>query len=167
MALKALEKLRKCAEHESAGFFVNLEQAFGLSRYKCGDSTFKPNGGAILNAIADEVEAEIATRIMLLPVDADGVLIKLGDRLKEHEDGNEFTVDGIKIWGNTYEWWAYQENGIQAPMTRCTHVKPRTLEDVLNDVATVGVCYQNRDDIRAEKLEKYADEIRELMRGDA
>lgn len=118
--------------------------------------------------IADEIESEIAKRFMELPVDADGVPIHVGDRLHEHEDGHEFTVDGLKIWGNDLEWWAYQESGIQAPASRCTHVKKRTLEDTLREMLDrngdgIGLREFNRD--FDAFVEHYAAEIRELMGG--
>ena len=143
--LKSLEKLRTAARNMAKG--SNLE-----SHEECN----------LLLIIADEIEHEIAERYMEMPFDSDGVLIKLGDRLVEHEDGHEFTVNGVQIWGNTYEWWAYQENGIQAPAMRCTHAKSRTLEDMLCDLEGLrgnGAMYEDVV-TRAAEL---AQEIRELM----
>lgn len=129
-----------------------------------------------LSTIADEIELEIAERYMLQPVDADGVLIDLGDKLIEHEDGHEFIVDGVKIWGSTYEWWAYEDGGVQAPATRCTHVEPRTLEDVLEDYVIEYQTRHARSEFGAEHFDhvdvhemvkRCADEIRELLGGDA
>ena len=114
--------------------------------------------------LIDEIEAEIAECYMLQPEDADGVRIDLGDKLIEHEDGHEFIVDGVKIWGSTYEWWAYEDGGVLAPATRCTHVKPRTLEDVLVDMLEAAVGYSDaHTDVSLVAVEKYADEIRELL----
>lgn len=115
-----------------------------------------------MNKIAEEIEAEIAERYMLLPVDADGVRIELGDKLIEHEDGHEFIVDGMKIWGSTYEWWAYEDGGVQAPATRCTHVKPRTLEDVIEGAINAAFGNEAPFSVIAKKA---ADEIRELLLG--
>ena len=60
MTIKASEKLRECANHPSAGFFVNLESQFGVSRYWCGDHVIKPSSSEIFNAIADEIDREVA-----------------------------------------------------------------------------------------------------------
>lgn len=125
--------------------------------------------------LIDEIEAEIAERYMLLPVDAEGVRVKLGDKLIEHEDGHEFFVDGMKIWGSTYEWWAYEDGGIQAPAMRCTHVKPRTLEDALieyrlkayNLYADQELTGEERVDEFKKLDAEYDSEIRELLGGDA
>ena len=169
--IKALEKLRECANHESAGFFVNLEQTFGLHRYKCGDSTVKPNGGMILNSIADAIESEIAERFIELPVDADGVSIRVGDKLECHANGYDgaFTVFAIgndTVVGNhDIEWIRDNPSKWFHVASFCYHVKPRTLEDVLKELAC---------DVRKEWIEnaplaehvysEYADEIRELMK---
>lgn len=151
--LKSLESLRKLA---------NSLDGNAIAIDGC-DCVLLPTR---LRMIAGEIEREIAKRYMEQPFDSDGVLVKLGDRLKEHEDGHEFTVDGVKIWGNTYEWWAYEDYGVLAPAMRCTHVKPRALEDVLKELAC---------DVRRERVEnaplaehvysEYADEIRELIGG--
>ena len=59
MSIKASEKLRECANHSSAGFFVNLESQFGVSRYWCGTHVIKPSAAEIFNAIADEIDREV------------------------------------------------------------------------------------------------------------
>ena len=152
--IKALEKLRECANHESAGFFVNLEQTFGLHRYKCGDSTVKPNGRMILNSIADAIESEIAERFIELPVDANGVPIHVGDEL---EGG--FAVDYVA------PHWVFSAGRGAKHDGSCHHVKPRTLEDVLSEFAN-RVCNSGHQwwlDA-ADVVPQYADEIRELMK---
>ena len=146
--INALGKLRTAARNMAKG--RNLE-----NHEECN----------LFLIIADEIEAEIAERFMELPVDADGVRVEIGDRLHEHENGYEFTVDGLKIWGNDREWWAYQENGIQAPVYRCTNIKSRTIEDVLRDVWKEAIDYAKSDMWRNpdEAFAERADEIRELM----
>lgn len=161
--IKALEKLRECANHESAGFFVNLEQAFGLSRYKCGDSTVKPNGGMILNAIADEIEAEISDRYMLLPMDTDGVPIRVGDICKMNDE--RFEVRQLRTDGDY--WWAVDRLGEFYMAKFCRHVKSRTLEDIVQDAIQYGFSYGKAGMDVSEQRDKYADEIRELLGGDA
>ena len=116
---------------------------------------------------AYEIEAEIAERYQLLPVDADGVPIHCGDRMRL-DNGHEgdvwlIGVFDIMMSDHTCFDWA-----------KSHHVKPRTVEDVLEDFLadyddwddgnTLGC---DREKMRAEHFEKYADEIRELLGGDA
>lgn len=107
-----------------------------------------------LVCIADEIEAEIAEKYMELPLDADGVPIHCGDRIIS-EEGRKGDVYLI---------------GVSELMTRlCTyhktaevhHVKPRTLEDVLEDAFIE--CDEDYGIDRTEVIERYAAEIRELL----
>lgn len=66
-----------------------------------------------------------------LPVDADGVPIRIGDKVTEHEDGHTFKVGGFMDWGG--EWWVFMCDGIQAPASRCTHYHEPTVADVLEE----------------------------------
>lgn len=162
--IKALEKLRECANHESAGFFVNLEQAFGLSRYKCGDSTIKPSGAAILNAIADEIEAEIADNYMRLPCDVDGVPIHVGEHVrgKYTDDKTLYKVHGFMFDFEHGQCNIALNESRFASSNLLVRCEPRTLEDVLNDFGrkfAENYHYPNADGL----VDKTADEIRELM----
>lgn len=69
--------------------------------------------------------------LVRLPVDADGVPIRVGDKVTEHEDGHTFKVDGFMDWDG--EWWVFMRDGIQAPASRCTHYHAPTVEDVLRE----------------------------------
>jgi len=166
--LESLEKLRKWLNYK-------------INRYDAMSNAILLNTGADpdeLYEIADAIQAEVDERFIALPVDMYREPVKIGDVLHEHEDGHEFRVDGLKIWGDTSEWWAYQENVIQANVWFCSHVKPRTLEDVLRefDQETAAMdkydaFHQDRPiDYKAEYdalVAKYADEIRELLGADA
>ena len=159
--MKSIDKLRKTLKDctKDAGVEPDKFDTYWITADAC-------------DHLIDEIEAEIAERYMLQPVDADGVRIELGDKLIEHEDGHEFIVDGMKIWGSTYEWWAYEDGGVLAPAMRCTHVKPRTLKDVLREYgkayhAHMADNYMNYDGTDEQVIEKYADEIRDLLGGDA
>ena len=167
--IKALEKLRECANHESACFFVNLEQTFGLHRYKCGDSTVKPSGAVILNSIADKIEAEIADSYMRFPCDADGVPIRVGDKLECHANGYDgaFTVfaigNDIVVGNHDIGWIRDNPSKWFHVASFCHHVKRRALEDVLNDFGrkfAENYHYPNADGL----VDETADEIRELMK---
>lgn len=80
-------------------------------------------------------EDMLANGWVRLPVDAVGVPVNFGDLLMEHEDGCIFKVDGFKIWGWSKEWWAYQNEGVQAPVKNCTHYHAPTVDDVLREFA--------------------------------
>ena len=146
--MKSLEKLREWLDCK-------------IDRYDARDSIIVINIGADKNEpyeIADEIEREIAERYMELPVDADGVPIRVGDMIERDEDG--FCVIGVapKI--------CFVQDGLITPAKPMyyRHVKPRTLEDVLrefyHDASDADAfCTVRIDDV----LDKYAAEIRELM----
>lgn len=105
-------------------------------------------------SIADEIEREIAERYMELPLAADGVPIHVGDKMQYH-GGEPFTVCAVAP-GVIHAWAAVKlgerkTTDDYAP-NRCTHYKPRTLEDVLQ---CAGVSVAVIEDVAAE--------IRELM----
>lgn len=87
-----------------------------------------------IRAIADEIEAEIAERYMELPVDADGVPIRVGDKLEAHllKDKPRFTAMGILYDGE--QWYVKDGESWAMTVNIVRHVKPRTLEDVLAEV---------------------------------
>ena len=116
--------------------------------------------------IADAIEAEIKSRYMLLPVDADGVPIHVGDVMCSagiREKGHKVIVsaifeDGFVEYGS--------DNGLIGPLRQedWVHAKPRAIEDVLkaffHDALDADTfCTVRLDDV----LAKYAAEIRELM----
>ena len=116
--------------------------------------------------IADEIEAEIAEKYMLIPRDADDRCIEVGDHM-EH-DGRRFVVNGITLWHNTWRVITDSERfdgSFDMRVAReCRHVKPRTIEDVLADFASKqhGITTEENDALIAE----CAEEIRELMEVD-
>lgn len=134
--------------------------------------------------IADEIEAEIDSRYMLLPVDADGVPIRVGDVMCSagiREKGHKVIVsaifeDGFVEYGS--------DNGLIGPLCQedWVHAKPRTLtveqvreaiDDVLHDV--VSLCFNtwkkpsafssyDVDDVMASgNMDDFAKELHELM----
>lgn len=112
-----------------------------------------------LSTIADEIEAEIAERYMLLPCDYDGEPLHIGDITNEGKiarmivrDDGESSVYVYKLPNVLREFACYEVE----------HVKPRTLEDVLRSYVcdfadSSGPGYDE------EITRKYADEIRELL----
>ena len=109
-----------------------------------------------------------------LPVDADGVPIRVGDKLEFGENRNQGIVKAlnehmvIAIHVDD-DYTNYAKYGLLWNADACRHVKPRTLEDVLEEYYDkrgwdeVDNCALNADELTA----KYADEIRELLGGDA
>ena len=115
------------------------------------------------NDIADEIEREISERYIPLPLDADGVSIKVGDEIE--------TRDGEKVTAGFVSWDAVAYFNSANILTwdvagEMRHIKLRTIEDVLRDYGVdcshdLGA---NPDSTIAEStIAKYAAEIRELM----
>ena len=145
--IKALEKLREQAEHEPLALTY------------------------ILNDLADEIQAEIDERFMLLPINADGVPIHVGDELECNANGYEGTFTVFAIGNDTVvgnhdiEWIRDNPSKWFHVASFCHPVKPRTLEDVLSEFAN-RVCNSGHQwglDA-ADVVPQYADEIRELMK---
>ena len=123
------------------------------------DDQFVSSGQAYLQgmAIAGSFEREIAERYMLLPVDADGVPIHVGDVMCSagiREKGHKGFVsaifeDGFVEYGNY--------NGLIGPLRQedWVHGKPRTLTDGLCDLFE-----------RKMTVTDAEQELRELMGGD-
>ena len=129
------------------------------------DEQFVTNGSSWRKGheIADEIQAELESRFMELPLDADGVPIHVGDWMCSagiREKGHKVMVsaifdDGFVEYGS--------ENGFIGPLHQedWVHVNPRTVEDVL--VEFYGEFAKAKYGEDSEVLSHYADEIRELM----
>lgn len=118
-----------------------------------------------LNSMVDEVEKEIKEKYMLLPVDADGVPIHVGDKMQYH-GGEPFTVCAVAP--GVIHVWAVVKLGERmttydyAP-SQCTHYKPRTLEDVLLDAIERAAHPENE---WSEIIADCADELRSMGVGE-
>lgn len=126
----------------------------------------------VLESEAMHREMEIDERYTELPVDADGVHIRIGDRLSYC--GESFIVDGFEFyeWG----WRACGEldgRVFRVMATSCHHIpKPeppeRTIEDVLHGfLDAMGDASEGRpedmDGAQREAFAKYAEELREML----
>lgn len=156
MTLESIEKLRNLRDEAASKMVDN-------PRWVC----------ARAEEIADEIEREIAEKYMELPVDADGVPIHLGDMVEGELLFDNATVKGTVTTyhihdddepGTVYvrvkpteDTWTIKE----LRFTRCRHVKPRTVEDVL--VEFYGKFAKAKYGEDSEVLSHYADEIRELL----
>ena len=102
---------------------------------------------------------------MELPVDADGVPIRVGETVYgKYISGNpEYFVKGFEFDQDHGQWNIKVGNASFASQGLLSHVKPRTLEDVLKEFA-YKVC-----DLNVEKrdISMYAAELRELLGCDA
>lgn len=127
---------------------------------------------ADLEAENEQLRADIEERYMLLPVDADGVPIHIGDNLYSDELRKQFPCRGYSLTPTqrNNKWWTvecsydpYSGTSEYTAAKSCRHVKKRTVEDVLHDVMEA---YAFDDDASiAEITAKYASELR--MAGDA
>lgn len=147
--LEALEKLREIAEKLDDAAARMSEHGFSPIAVKT-------------SLLCDEIEAEIADRYMLLPVDADGVPIHVGDTMTLAH-GKSCEVVAVSET-------QFTANKLGSPKVVChanlhRHAKPRTLEVALfefGELVANSASHPCNEDVR-----KYADEIRELMGGDA
>lgn len=128
--LESIKKLRKKLEEDTAGDFVFTT---------CPEQHGFRAGATIENyeAIADEIEREVAERFMELPLDADGVPIRVGDVMEfsafEIEKPVTRMVDGIGQ-GVFFAWCG--ERGYQQHEAKSyRHYHTPTVEDVLREFA--------------------------------
>lgn len=128
-------------------------------------SLYTPNSGELKVEgldIADEIEAEIESRYMLLPVDADGVPIHVGDELfNKNKPTDVYKVTAIA--DNGYIRIYHDTAHIHS--SQCRHVKPRTIEDVLRDYGEEIARQGHQAGLTmGEITAKYADELRGMMK---
>ena len=121
--------------------------------------------------IAAQVEHEIDSRYMLLPVDADGVPIHVGDYLQLGETRGEAVALTYCPSNGKLPWEWQCDTGDWYNTAFAHHVKPRTLESILCDALADVSCMGDGIVRHFEPDEPYvvelADEIRELLGGDA
>lgn len=123
-----------------------------------------------LLAILYEIEQEIAEKYLELPTDADGVPIKVGDELCGYGRLNGgVTVSAVTGWGGiivTDKGMTCNpaKDGLLWDGQACRHIKPRTLEGVLNELVE-AVRYERVCDKRLSEtsIADFADEIREIL----
>lgn len=123
--------------------------------------------------LANAIEREIAERFVELPVDADGVPIRVGDVVaSDYEMPTKVTcidmslAEGeepawVLMWGDPMRYGDEDNDWGSFPdqPSSYRHVKPRTIEDVLTDLA---------EDVERgcpplNAVAKYIGQLRELM----
>ena len=113
----------------------------------------------------DQIQAEVDANYMRLPVDADGEPIRVGDSVKMKYTDKVFTVQ--LVGDICFRGQLLGTGTMEIHYSRsCNRVKPRTVEDVLAEIANNVATnmdgkehYWNPSDFKAE-----ADEIRELLK---
>ena len=128
--------------------------------------------GAEIYKLCDAIERELAERWMELPVDAEGVPIRVGDVVEFGENRrqgiikalNECMVIAMHVDGDNLN---YAKHGLLWNADACRHAKPDTIEDVLRDFAEEWGAWDGCD-AETERLmcARYAERIREMVRDD-
>ena len=118
---------------------------------------------AFMEDIADEIQAEVDERFMELPVDADGVPIRVGDTVEWLVKNGDYEVVAV---GELVALKLGEDGSFTIAADALRHVKPRTLEDVLRDLEGMRGNYADYEDVVC-RAAKYAAEIRELLGVDA
>ena len=123
-----------------------------------------------LLAIADRIDAEHAVKVerlekyraavdamlkeyVKLPVDADGVPIRVGDTIEIEHNGRVTTVTSINY--NEHGWQVYcAEGGGFDKDTRCRHVQPDSWERIIEDAVKLGYADYPTTSYEAELVER-------------
>ena len=112
--------------------------------------------------LLEAIQTEIDSRYMLLPMDADGVPIHVGDYLRFCD----FDIQCAAVSPERVYYWDEYSDAHWVKGCECHHVKPRTVEDVLREFAKSGTPTGDGGVLfETALIEKYADELQ--MRGDA
>ena len=134
-----------------------------MSEIKALESLRNCLSSATYDGMLDAIQAEVDERFMELPLDADGVPIHVGDVIESH--GTIFNALGICM--NSYGNLCVQggKHNVKLSPDACRHVKPRTLESVLQEYGSEIADSASKP--WSEIVDKYAAEIRELLGVDA
>ena len=112
-----------------------------------------------LDHAADRIDERIEREYVKLPVDADGVPIRVGDRLTDGEYA--FTVDDMAVYGDG-SWSIRNEDGNAWAACDVTHYHVPTVEDVLREFAEKIIDSQipNVHPTYEETIAEYAAKLR-------
>jgi len=113
--LESLEKLRN-----------------GMGGYGTGDNNFVTLKKEAFDRYCDAIQEEVDKAYMRLPVDADGVPIHVGDVVY-----SKIWPDGVMVYEISFTDndgdRVYNDSGTYCLSGVCSHVKPRTVEDVIGE----------------------------------
>ena len=160
--LESITQLRMIiADVNVAEISANIQQPIGTWREARVSPAWVDSWQRAAERALDEIEREVADRYMELPLDADGVPIRVGDTMA-WRDGTRHTVTAVAP--NAFTWEEDDGQHMSVPAHLWYHAKPRTLEDVLEEFASKVLSSGHQWGLDAEKtVEDYADEIRELL----
>ena len=127
----------------------------------------------LLLIIADEIEREIAERYQLLPVDADGVPIHVGDRMVgDCPSGKHVCGDVSAVCDG---WFLLDNVSFKLRGEYMHHVKPDPLKELLDDVSKGIICYprervtgylEDNNNISEAVMLDVRDRLRDLLGGE-
>lgn len=114
--------------------------------------------------LSDEMK-EMRQTHMRLPVDADGVPIRPGDVIEYRNCNMSFECDTLVFYGDA--WRIHSEDGGLYNPDECRHVKPDTVESLLEEHASrydqcLRIDYQGEDTPGGLRKE-YAERIRKAV----
>ena len=147
--MESIEKLRESLKAciSRAGIEPNQFDTYWITARAC-------------DMLIDEIEREIAERYMELPVDANGVPIHCGERMRldNGHEGDVWLIGTFDIMMSDHTCFDWAKS---------RHVKPRTLEDVLEEFGTKVLHSGHQWRLDAQHvIAEYAAEIREMMEAD-
>ena len=116
------------------------------------DSAWSATSHEVLEQAIDELSDEWVK----LPVDADGVPIRVGDTIEIEHNGRVTTVTNINY--NEYGWQVYCAGGGGFDKdTRCHHVQPDSWERIIEEAMAVGFASfsdESEEDCKSELVER-------------
>lgn len=147
--MESIDKLREWSHHYDNAW-VRKDGSIVLTTKNMHGVYYGENYGEAIRSMISAVEDEIAERYRELPVDADGVPIHIGDRMRldNGHEGEVWLIGAFDIMMSDHVCFDWEMSH---------HVKPRTVEDVLRDFLDEKV-------YTSKTYERYADEIRELIK---
>ena len=117
-----------------------------------GYEMWTPKHKVELDSIADRIEAELAERYVALPIDADGVPIRVGDEMACINNGEHCPVEYIVL---TEDGW---EVDGESPASMRHYYTP-TVEDMLREFA-LKVAGKECITMRQSVVDEYAAKLR-------
>lgn len=160
--IKALEVIREWSKWLDCTYATDDGESYNVYSYKPYENM--KSCGEHIREQCGAIQAEVDERFMELPMDADGVPIRVGDKVQFRNDA-PVTVDSIgtgKVYANDSGFFG-SNGGFygQGTLKNVHHVKPRTLESVLQEYGSEIADSASKP--WSEIVDKYAAEIRELM----
>lgn len=150
--MKSIEKLRELAADINSTEILDHMEVSGKFLFH---TEWLHSWHSEFDRLCDEIEREIAERYMELPVDADGVPIHCGERMRLNNGhvGDVWLIGVFDIMMSDHTCFDWAKS---------RHVKPRTVEDVLRDMEGMRGNNATYEDV-IRRCAKLAAELRELM----